>query len=71
MICPRCGGKGNVKYVTFLGQHLDRWGTPTYAYTPLPRWEASIRWEACIQCGGNGIVHCCEGECEQPEKEIK
>ena len=21
----------------------------------------------CVICGGNGIIHCCEGEQEQPE----
>lgn len=23
----------------------------------------------CPKCGGSGVVHCCEGECAQPELE--
>ena len=65
MICTQCCGKGNVNYVTFIGRPIDLtlgcWDTSS-------RWDARTRWEACTQCGGNGIIHCCEGECEQPEK---
>jgi len=32
-------------------------------------WCEVWHWLPCYDCRGSGIVHCCEGECEQPKGE--
>lgn len=51
MICPVCEGHGNLPVVT-----INSSGRPVVTHR-LP----------CPECGGCGIVHCCEGLQEQPE----
>ena len=47
MMCPECFGKG--------GTLLDTGGT-------TPWGEPVDSWITCNECGGCGVIHCCEGD---------
>jgi hypothetical protein len=57
MICSSCYGIGEVL--------VDREGKP------VSRLRDAATMITCPECGGCGIVHCCEGMQEQPEPEEK
>lgn len=55
MICERCHGTGKIaRYVPGDGEVIAG-----KACEVVP----------CPECNGSGLQHCCEGLCEQPEKE--
>lgn len=53
MICPLCHGR-RIRPVVIITVSGE-----LIATEEMP----------CHECGGQGIVHCCEGDCVQPEPE--
>jgi hypothetical protein len=45
-----------------------RWNTrPGFVRAAGRRGEQSLEMIPCPDCGGQGVAHCCDGICEQPE----
>ena len=56
MICVECQGAGEVHYYS---RDLQRYGGA---------WLTQMK--PCPRCGGFGVVHCCEGDREQPSPAV-
>jgi hypothetical protein len=63
MRCERCGGTGQVEAIICRCNHLFHMRAPDGGSTVLTI-SALV---TCPDCGGCGIVHCCEGEWAQLE----
>jgi hypothetical protein len=48
-----------------------RWtGRPGFVHAPRSVQEDPCSMIPCPDCGGQGIAHCCDGICEQPDLEL-
>jgi hypothetical protein len=48
-----------------------RWtGRPGFVRVPSSIQEDPCAMIPCPDCGGQGIAHCCDGICEQPDLEL-
>jgi len=59
MNCPACHGKGWEYGPSISHEFPD--GTVIAT--------ADLRKKPCEECGGTGIIHCCDGLREQPEED--
>lgn len=53
MRCERCQGTGTILIIDLM----------------TPRVGINGEQAPCPDCNGTGITHCCDGLCEQPERE--
>lgn len=64
MICRRCHGRGSV---WDLSKAVQNWETlDKFPLTPNDKLLRPLG--ACPDCGGLGVIHCCEGETCQGEE---
>lgn len=59
MLCPRCHGARELAIAPHV--RLGDYVADT-ARAPIEH-----EWIACPYCAGVGHIHCCEGDCSQPE----
>lgn len=60
MRCERCHGFGRIAIPKGAIRRTPEGGAAFFKHGGS---------EPCPDCGGSGVAHCCDGICEQPEKE--